>query len=385
MMTASGWSANQFSALLGVYRSDLGMSASATTGLFALYVLGLVPALLVGGPLADRYGRRPVALVALAVNLFSSLLLMAGAHWTAVLFPGRFLTGVGAGALLAAGGAWVKELSSPPYGAAGGAAKRSGLFVSLGFASGGLVASVLAQWAPDPLVTAYLPHVLLALLAWLGARHAPETRPRREVLPLPGRSPDAWRVVRGRFLRRFLAFAPWVFAAPTIGFATLPGLVDGHLRGWQTVYGGIATAVVPLAGMLAQRAVGRLAAWHRIAPGAVGLALSALGFALAACAAAAADPVLGLLAGAVLGAGYGLALAFGLTEVTRVAPPEHLARLTALLWTLAYLGMFAPYLVALLSVAVPVPVLLTALAALALVCCAAFTAREGRARGALGT
>lgn len=62
--------------------------------------------------------------------------------------PGRFLVGVGAGLVLAAGSAWVKELSGSQWaeaGAAASAAKRSGLFVSLGFAASGLVAALLAQ------------------------------------------------------------------------------------------------------------------------------------------------------------------------------------------------------------------------------------------------
>ncbi|MEV0372924.1 MFS transporter [Streptomyces sp. NPDC050636] len=373
MMTASGWSANQFSALLGTYRSELGLPESTVTGLFALYVIGLIPGLLIGGPLADRRGRRPVALTALAVNLLSTCLLMAGTSATGWLFLGRFLTGLGAGALLAAGSAWVKELSGPPHAshiAPVAAAKRSGLFVSAGFASGGLVASLIAQWAPHPMVAAYVPHLVLAAGAWAAARTAPETRPEEPAAGQRGTAPVDW----SRFRRAVLPLAPWIFAAPTIGFATLPGLVDGGLDGWRTVYAGIATAVVPGAGMAVQPLARRLAARHRAATGTAGLAAVALGFALAVPAASAAQPVLALVAAAVLGAGYGLALAFGLTEVAALAPPEWLARLTSVLWTLAYLGMFAPYVVTLLSGAFAVPALLGAGAVLAALCCGAFAA-----------
>lgn len=127
-----------------------------------------------------------------------------------------------------------------------------------------------------------------------------------------------------------------------------------------------------------------MAGLHRLASGLAGLTASVLGFLLAALAAGTADPVLGLVAGAVLGAGYGygLTLAFGLTEVGRLAPPEHLARLTALLWTLAYLGMFAPYVITLLSGAVTVPLLLVAAAVLAALSCAAVPALDRRALAA---
>ncbi|GAA2083259.1 MFS transporter [Streptomyces albiaxialis] len=365
MMTASGWSANQFSALLGSYRSGLGMSESAVTGLFALYVLGLVPGLLLGGPLADRYGRRPLAFAALAVNLLSTLLLMAGAAGPGWLFPGRFLTGVGAGALLAAGSAWVKELSMPPYETPahpGTPAKRAGLFVSAGFASGGLAASLIAQWAPYPRVLAYVPHVLLVLAACAAARTAPETRPDRDRA-----APASVPVDKRRFRRAILPIAPWIFAAPTLGFVTLPGLVGGGLDGWETVYAGIATAVVPGAGMAIQPLARHLAGRHRVATGATGLAVIALGLLLAVPAVAGARPGLALTAAAVLGAGYGLTLTHALTEAAVLAPPARLARVVSLVWTLAYLGMFAPYAVTLLSGTFAVGTQLSAGAALAVV------------------
>ncbi|MEV5379850.1 MFS transporter [Streptomyces nondiastaticus] len=381
MMTASGWSANQFSALLGAYRSELGLSESTVTGLFAVYVVGLVPGLLLGGPLADRRGRRPVALTALAVNLLSSCLLMAGSAATGWLLPGRFLTGVSAGALLAAGSAWVKELSCPPHAsdaAAGTAARRAGLFVSAGFASGGLVAALIAQWLPHPMATAYLPHVVLAAVAWAVAHGAPETG-RRAARTRPGPEPGAparpaaapdWR----RFRRAVLPLAPWVFAAPAVGFATLPGLVDGGLAGWRTVYAGIATAVVPGSGLLVQPLARRLAARHRLATGAAGLGVIAAGLALAVPAAAGARPGLALVAAALLGAGYGLALSFGLTEAAAAAPPERLAMVTSLFWTAAYLGMLTPYALALLSRRWSMPVLLAAGAVLAALTCGVLAA-----------
>ncbi|WP_242000007.1 MFS transporter [Streptomyces klenkii] len=382
MMTASGWSANQFSALLSAYRSELGLSESTVTGLFAVYVVGLVPGLLLGGPLADRRGRRPVALAALAVNLLSSCMLMAGSAATGWLLPGRFLTGLSAGALLAAGSAWVKELSCPPYApdaAAGTAARRSGLFVSAGFASGGLVAALIAQWLPHPMATAYVPHVVLAAVAWAVAHGAPETgrradRTRSEAgsnAPDRAAVPD-WR----RFRRAVLPLAPWVFAAPAVGFATLPGLVDGGLAGWRTVYAGIATAVVPGSGLLVQPLARRLAARHRTATGVAGLGVIAAGLALAVPAAAAARPGLALVAAALLGAGYGLALSFGLTEAAAAAPPERLAMVTSLFWTAAYLGMLTPYALALLSRWWSMPVLLAAGAVLAALTCGALAALD---------
>ncbi|MEU2721668.1 hypothetical protein [Streptomyces smyrnaeus] len=111
-------------------------------------------------------------------------------------------------------------------------------------------------------------------------------------------------------------------------------------------------AVHPLARHLATR--------HRIATGATGLLVIALGLLLAVPAVSAERPTLALFAAAVLGAGYGLTLTYALTEAATVAPPERLARVGSLVWTLAGLGMFAPYVVTLLSGTFAVPSLLGA-------------------------
>ncbi|MEU7582612.1 MFS transporter [Streptomyces sp. NPDC041068] len=395
IMVASGWSANQFSALLGAYRSELGLVESAVTGLFALYVVGLIPGLLVGGPLADRVGRRPVALAALALNLLSTGVLMLGAGATGWLWPGRFVTGVSAGALLAAGSAWIKELSSREGASATTASRRAGLFVSAGFASGGLVAALIARWAPEPMVVAYVPHVLLAAGAGLAALKAPESMAapavgrrsaRRVGSPLLERSRElgeGWaqptmpstdqRGIATRFRRAVLPVAPWVFAAPSIGFVTLPGLVHGGL-----VHAGVATAVVPGTGLLVQPLARRLAPRHRLATAVAGLLIIAAGFTAAAFAAATGGQALALAAAAVLGAGYGFVLTHGLTEITAMAPPHRLARLTAYFWTAAYAGMFAPYAVTLLSSTAHPATLLAAAAALAALSCALLLALDRR-------
>ena len=55
---AAGWGANQFSPMLLVYRAQLHLSAGDLGLLFALYAVGLIPGLLVGGPASDHFGRR---------------------------------------------------------------------------------------------------------------------------------------------------------------------------------------------------------------------------------------------------------------------------------------------------------------------------------------
>ncbi|WAL67403.1 MFS transporter [Amycolatopsis cynarae] len=359
LVAAAGWGANQFSPLLAAYRRQLGLSAASVTGLFAIYVCGLVPGLLLGGPGADRLGRRRIVLGAVALSAVSTLALMGDAP--VLLALGRLGSGAAMGAVLAAGSAWVKELSHPPFDPAAAptaGARRASLLLTAGFGVSGLVAAFLAQWAPAPLFTAYLPHLGLAVVALVFAVPLPETAPARAGNGASGiRDP--------RFRRLVAPVAPWVFAAPSIGFAVLPGLVAGHLKGFETAYAGVAIAMVLGSGLLIQPFGRRLAGRGVLTVAVSGLGAIATGLLLGAAAAVSGQPLVALAADIVLGAGYGLCVTFGLTEVGKIAPPGGLARLTAIFWALTYIGFCAPYVFALLGSVASPPVVLTGAAGLA--------------------
>ncbi|NIH79396.1 MFS transporter [Amycolatopsis viridis] len=359
LITAAGWGANQFSPMLGAYRRELGLSAATVTGLFAIYVLGLVPGLLLGGPGADRYGRRAVVLGAVALSVLATGALLLGEVGVPWLGVGRFASGFAMGAVLAAGSAWVKELSHPPHDDApeGTGARRASLFLSAGFGLGGLVAALIAQWAP--LDVAYLPHLVLSTVALVAAVRVPETAPR----VVPGKRVTGIR--DPRFRRMVVPVAPWVFAAPATGFAVLPSVVERRLGGAETVFAGVAIAVVLGAGLLIQPVGRRLAARAVLLPALIGLAAIGFGMLLGTAAAVTGGPAFALLADAVLGCGYGLCVTFGLTEIARIAPPEGLARLSAVWWALTYIGFCAPYVFALLTKVTTPPVILGAAAVLA--------------------
>src|SRR5690242_20316274 len=109
-----GWGTNQFTPMLLLYRTRLGLSTSVVEAMFALYAIGLVPGLLAGGSLSDRIGRRPVVLAALITSMIGGGVLIAGTHGTGYLFAGRLIVGLGSGSAFSAGAAWIKELSAPP-------------------------------------------------------------------------------------------------------------------------------------------------------------------------------------------------------------------------------------------------------------------------------
>jgi MFS family permease len=342
-----GWGANQFSSLLGSYRSALGLSESTTTLLFGIYALGLVPGLLLGGPAADRWGRGRVLIPAALASAAATALLIGGFWVQAALFAGRFVAGIATGGVLAAGSAWMKELSSAPYdpGARPDAgAQRAGLAISAGFGCGPLVAAVIAQWVPAPLVTAYLPHltIMMALPLVSGLPETVQARSGR--MPLRVRS-----ATRPEFARVVAPLAPWVFAAPAVALAVLPGVVAPSVGRLSTLFAGVTAGVTLGCGVLVQPSARRLGRRSPLAVAGVGMLLVAAGMALSAVVAFIQSPALVLLTACVLGSGYGLCLVFGLTEVARIADRGELAGLTAVFYALTYVGFAAPYVIALLT------------------------------------
>jgi predicted MFS family arabinose efflux permease len=355
-VAAVGWGAQQFAPLLLMYRAELGVSAATVQAVFAVYVVGLIPGLLFGGPVSDRYGRRPVVLAALAASVAASALLLVGGQGVAWLFAGRLVAGFASGAGFSAGAAWVRELSGGERGP-----RRATVAMTVGFGLGPLVAGVLAQWAPARTVLPYLPHLLLALAALPLVRRTPETR-----TPVAGdgrlRIPD---MSSRRFRTVVAPLAPWVFGVVAVGIAYLPGLVEPRLGGYVLLFSTLVTLLGAAAGIavvpLARRAA--RGGSRRLLGTALGIVIA--GLVVAAGAAAATDPLLVIAAVVLLGAGYGCCQVCGLTEVQRIARPGQLAGLTAAYQAISYLGLAAAVPLAAVDRVVPPAALLLGLAALA--------------------
>ncbi|MGI5130739.1 MFS transporter [Pseudonocardia sp. CA-107938] len=362
-VAAVGWGANQFAPLLLLYRAELGLSAAVVNAAFGLYAVGLVPGLFVGGPLSDRYGRRPVVLAGLVASLVASvLLIVGGAEGVPWLFAGRLVAGFASGAAFSSGAAWIKELSPERAGA-----RRATVAMTAGFAGGPLVAGVLAYAAPLPTTLPYLPHLLLILLAVAPACRARETRAvnRAAGLRIVG-------VTDRRFLGVVVPLAPWVFGSASVALAYLPGLVGARLGGAGLLLAALFISLGALAGIVVQPLARRIDDPGRPRRLLTAAAVSVVGGLLVAVLAAAtidtaAGVVIAMVAMVVLGAAYGVCQVCGLLEVTRLAAPDGLAGLTAVFQALSYVGFAVPYVLAELDAAAPPAVLLLGVAALAAV------------------
>ena len=164
-MFAVGWGANQFSPMLIVYRHELSLTAGEVAGLFLVYALTLIPGLLIGGPASDRLGRRAVVWPFVALSPLATLLLVLGPRSLAMIAVGRALAGLCSGVVFGAATAWVQDVSPDEGPSNGLSVRRSALALTAGFGLGPVVAAGLAQWASDPLVVPYLPHLVIGTAA----------------------------------------------------------------------------------------------------------------------------------------------------------------------------------------------------------------------------
>lgn len=376
-----GFGANQFSPLMVMYREQGNYSATVVAAFFGVYVLGLAPGLLVGGPASDRWGRRRVLLPATALAIPASGVLALGAFAEPFLYAGRLLFGVSMGVAMAVATTWVKELSDD-----GGGARRATLALTLGFGVGPLVGGLLAQYAPLPMELPYAVHVLLMIPVVWGLRRGAET-----VTPDPARSLlrdlRVPAVAHPRFVWLVLPAAPWVFGAVALAYAVQPALVSPSAGEWGLLVATAITVVSLTVGFGAQSVARRIDRRSEFATSRIGIALVIAGTVVSAGVAATASIPLALVAAALLGGGYGFVLLSGLQEVQRIAPPEHLAGLTAVFYSLTYVGFLLPVVLSALTPLAGYPPLLLGVAALEAACLGLVWAgahRVARARGRTG-
>ncbi len=366
-MFTVGYGANQFVPLLGVYRDTLSLTDTQATAVFGTYALGLVPGLLVGGRVSDRIGRRS-PMIAFAVLSLLATAVLAGGQWgVGWLYAGRLLTGVVSGVVFTVGTAWLKELSAGAGPGAG--ARRAGLSLTAGFGVGPLVAGLLAQWAPAPVLLPYLVHLALTALALVLLPRAHETRSRDVLAATPPLWPVSARAAR--FRRVTLPLAPWVFGSVTLAFTTLPAHAVGAVPGLQRAFPGLLAALALAAGYGAQSAGRRLhtaaTARHGDGRGAAAVALTVVALGCLTSSYATARP--GLLAAAaaaaLLGAGYGLCLSTGLREIEETAAPGELGAVVSIFYSFAYAGLAVPYVLTFAAPQLGYPAVLAATAAAA--------------------
>jgi MFS family permease len=170
------------SPLYALYRETWQFSALTLTEVFAIYAIALLAALLVFGALSDHRGRREVVLLALVLEIVSTVLFWR-ADSVAWLFAARalqgFATGIATTALSAALIDHDRERGS----------LLTGVSPMIGMAVGALGSSALVQFSSAPTTLVFELLLLVFALQMVAAVFLPETTSRK---------PGVWRSLRPR-------------------------------------------------------------------------------------------------------------------------------------------------------------------------------------------
>lgn len=324
--------------LYGIYQKEWHLAPLTTTLVFAVYAFAALGSVLVAGKVSDKVGRKPL-LVAAAVAMIVGLVIFMTAHGVAALFVARALHGAAVGATVVVGSAALLDLR-PDDGARTG--HLTGIMFNVGIAVTVLAAALMAQYAPDPLVTPYAVIGLVVLLLLLNLLLMVEPHQARSVERIRVARPAVPASIKHDFRFAVLGvMAAWSVLGVYLSlFPTFAGVSTGiH----SLVFGGSVVAAMAAAAAVSQAFGGRLLPRTAAITGdfatAVSLVLSWL-----AINSHHAPLVVG--AAVVMGLSFGLAFGGSLRHLGSVVPAGQRGEVMSAYYVLAYGAMAVPTILA---------------------------------------
>lgn len=207
-----------------------------------------------------------------------------------------------------------------------------------GLGLGPLFASVLAEYAPAPLLLCFAVDLGLAVLAILVVYLAPETASRPVRPKLSIRKPTVPAEVRGVFIPAAIAGAAG-FAVMGLFTAVVPAFLGQVLGYGNHALAGSVVFSLFIASTLGQALQTRLPRAARLPLGCLGLIIGM------GCLTAAIETgmlFLMVLAGLVAGAGQGLSFRAGMGEIIAASPVEQRAEVASTFFVVAYVAISVP-------------------------------------------
>jgi MFS family permease len=319
-----------------LYAARWHLTATVTTGMFAVYPIAVVLTLLLFGNLSDRIGRRAAILAGVASSLVG-VGLFAVAPGVAWLYAGRAFMGIGVGLSTSPATAALVEFGVPGQPARANVVATAATAFGLGMAT--LLGGALIQYAPWPLHLNFIAlfGVLAGVLAFAWRLPRPTAL---EAAAAPRWRPGALVVPRA-IARVFATAATAVTAGYAVGalMLSLGSQIARDLIGSNNalVNGAVLALFALVTGttaLFAKRLSGRLAIQLGGLTTAAALALLLLAASLHAL-------LPFLLASALSGAGYSLLFLGGLTLINAHAPAHHRAGTLSAIYLIGYLLMGA--------------------------------------------
>ncbi|WP_245220117.1 MFS transporter [Pusillimonas caeni] len=332
------------SPLYPLYQEAWHLAPSQIAQLYTAYMIAALATLLFLGRLTDRHGFLPVlrgGVILVTVGITVSAL-----AWDVLSFTiSRVLIGLASGLIVTSSSLGLGQLRK------GGNSQRVAATISLtlafGFGLGPVVGGLIAQWTPYPLVSAYLPSIVLGLLA-VYALFRIKLKPQ---LPHPAAGAGGWRhwlpalslpaapLTRPYLIGGLAAFS--AFGMFSLYASLAPSFMDRMVPWHGPAVSGLSIGVILFLSAAFQFVARPWITKRVIIWGLLGLALANVLLMLNTMTT---SPLLFASSVLTTAFGHGLCNLGGISVVNKVAPPHQRSSLLSTYLMIAYLGSILPVL-----------------------------------------
>ncbi len=327
------------SPLYPLYQQAWQLRTSDISMIYVVYMLGALFGLLFMGRLSDTLGFRPVMMAGLLLGWGGTLLTMIA--WTLPsLNIGRFAVGLASSLIVTSASVGLVHISRD------GASQRISMITSFllafGFGLGPITGGITGQWLPHPLVTTYVPSLVLGVLAVYALMRA-QVKPHASQVPLKWHAfiPRLAWAARHDSLAFALTCACPFFAFGVFGlYASMAPLFLDQMVPWHgPIVSGTAIGVILLASALVQLLSAKMSVRWCGFLGLLAVVLSNAMLVLNFRFGSSGIFVVGVCAAA---AGHGLCLLAGISMVNRIAGPTERSALISTYLVCGYVGSIVP-------------------------------------------
>ncbi|MFE2062491.1 MFS transporter [Streptomyces sp. NPDC059467] len=329
------------SALLVVYQQRWHFPDSELTIAFAIYALALLLALLAIGSLSDRIGRRPVLIVALALQAVAMVVFLFAPD-IAVIIVARALQGFATGVATSAFSAYISEVAPAAQ------KKLAALVVSIasvaGLGIGVVLTGIAIQLAAAPAAVVFGAALAIIVIAIVVTAASPETVGEHQgigdALVLRIGVPSAARTAFARTAPGMIGI--WMSAGLVLGLGS--SIVHQALHITSGAALGLVVAAQPLAAAVSALVLGPLMPPRRFML--AGYVAVLAGVSLEACSFAAGLASLIICGAIVTGLGFGAVFSSTLGILVPLTRAQERAKLFSAVYVVAYLAYGVPTVVA---------------------------------------
>lgn len=333
------------SPLYPLYQAEWQLLPSHITQVFVLYMVSALTSLMLLGSITSRYGFFQV--LRAGVMLMTAGVLLSALSWNVQVFgASRILIGLASGMITTSASIGLTQLNTS--GDTQRAAATTSLMIAFGFGLGPIVGGLVAQWAPWPLRTAYVPSLLLGMAAVYALFHV---RLPAHALPAPVATPFSWRdmlpkltfperaVLRPYWLASMGAFC--AFGMFSLFASLAPSFMEKMVPWHGPAISGPSIGLILFLSAAVQFAAKGFATKRVLITGYIALAVCNL---LLMANVFAGSGLVFLLCVLATALGHGLCNLGGISVVNKLAQPHNRAGLLATYLIIGYVGTILPIL-----------------------------------------